>query len=181
MPDIYYPGIAAGDAASVGPDGVVSAIVTSNTAYQVFEEDDTTFSNPLTIKTPSGLTRLDVPVGALPIFPDVYVVSENFHHIWKSGDLSFRRDSNDAKDAAVIAARDDAELARIAAGLSAEAAEEAAQFAQGPTDEQVDEALKRASRPSNLALAPDGVPYILLGANEISIYRGTDGYYYFTE
>jgi hypothetical protein len=35
-------------------------------------------------------------------------------------------------------------------------------------------------RPSNLALAPDGVPYILPGANEIQAYAGNDGHYYFT-
>jgi hypothetical protein len=35
-------------------------------------------------------------------------------------------------------------------------------------------------RPSNLALAPDGIPYILAGANEIRVYAGTDGSYYFT-
>lgn len=34
--------------------------------------------------------------------------------------------------------------------------------------------------PTNLALAPDGVPYILAGANEIRVYAGTDGSYYFT-
>jgi hypothetical protein len=36
-------------------------------------------------------------------------------------------------------------------------------------------------RPTNLALAPDGVPYVLPGANEIRIYAGTDGNYYFTD
>jgi hypothetical protein len=35
-------------------------------------------------------------------------------------------------------------------------------------------------RPSNLALAPDGIPYILPGADEIRVYAGTDGSYYFT-
>jgi hypothetical protein len=35
-------------------------------------------------------------------------------------------------------------------------------------------------RPSNLALAGDGVPYILAGANTIRVYAGTDGNYYFT-
>jgi len=36
-------------------------------------------------------------------------------------------------------------------------------------------------RPTNLALATDGVPYILAGANEITVYSGTDGNYYFTD
>jgi len=35
-------------------------------------------------------------------------------------------------------------------------------------------------RPSNLALASDGVPYIQAGANTIRVYSGTDGNYYFT-
>jgi hypothetical protein len=35
-------------------------------------------------------------------------------------------------------------------------------------------------RPSNLALATDGVPYIQAGANTIRVYAGTDGNYYFT-
>lgn len=36
-------------------------------------------------------------------------------------------------------------------------------------------------RPSNLALAADGVPYILAGDNDIRVYAGTDGHYYFTD
>ena len=36
-------------------------------------------------------------------------------------------------------------------------------------------------KPTNLALAPDGVPYILAGANELTVYAGTDGSYYFTD
>ena len=35
-------------------------------------------------------------------------------------------------------------------------------------------------RPSNLALATDGVPYIQAGANTIRVYSGSDGSYYFT-
>jgi len=35
-------------------------------------------------------------------------------------------------------------------------------------------------RPSNLALATDGVPYIQAGANTIRVYSGADGSYYFT-
>ena len=35
-------------------------------------------------------------------------------------------------------------------------------------------------RPSNLGLAPDGVPYIQAGLNTIRVYAGTDGNYYFT-
>ena len=35
-------------------------------------------------------------------------------------------------------------------------------------------------RPTNLALASDGVPYIQAGANSIRVYAGTDGSYYFT-
>lgn len=76
------------------------------------------------------------------------------------------------------------ELAEAAA-LRAEAAEasaaESSQFAQGPTDEQVRKALEAAARPSNLALAADGVPYILPGANEVFIYRDDAGNYYFTD
>jgi hypothetical protein len=34
-------------------------------------------------------------------------------------------------------------------------------------------------RPVNLAFAPDGVPYILAGANEVTLYFGTDGNVYF--
>jgi hypothetical protein len=34
---------------------------------------------------------------------------------------------------------------------------------------------------SNLALAPDNVPYVLIGANAVTIYQGTDGNFYFTE
>jgi len=37
------------------------------------------------------------------------------------------------------------------------------------------------TRPTGLALAPDGVPYILPGANEVVVYMGTDGSYYFTD
>lgn len=100
MADIYYPGIAAGDAATIGTDGKVSAIVTPNATYQVFEINDTSFSTPLQIltsaKLPSGPTGREVPVGALPILPDVYVVSPNYSHYWKSGTLGFRRDSQDA-------------------------------------------------------------------------------------
>lgn len=35
-------------------------------------------------------------------------------------------------------------------------------------------------RASNLALAPDGIPYILSGANDVIVYQGNDGRYYFT-
>lgn len=35
-------------------------------------------------------------------------------------------------------------------------------------------------RPSNLGLASDGVPYIQAGLDEIRVYAGTDGSYYFT-
>lgn len=115
MPDVYYPGIAAGDSASIGPDGTVSAVVTPNAFYQVFELSDTAFSTPLTIKTPAGLTDTKVPVGALPLFPDVYVVSPNFAHNWKSGGLVFRRDSADAKDLAVAGAL--AAAQQVAAGV----------------------------------------------------------------
>lgn len=117
--DVYYPGIAAGDSASIGPDGTVSAVVTPNATYQVFELSDAAFSTPLTIKTPAGLTDTKVPVGALPIFPDVYVVSPNFAHNWKSGGLVFRRDSADAKDQAVAAAVAAAQSAASTAGAAA--------------------------------------------------------------
>jgi hypothetical protein len=36
-------------------------------------------------------------------------------------------------------------------------------------------------RPVNLALAPDNVPYILAGANEVTLYFGTNGNVYFEE
>lgn len=35
-------------------------------------------------------------------------------------------------------------------------------------------------RPSNLGLAPDGIPYIQAGLDTIRVYAGTDGSYYFT-
>lgn len=35
-------------------------------------------------------------------------------------------------------------------------------------------------RASNLALAPDGVPYVLPGADDILVYQSDDGNYYFT-
>lgn len=35
------------------------------------------------------------------------------------------------------------------------------------------------TRPSSLALAPDGVPYILPGANDVIVYQADDGNYYF--
>ncbi|MHA7284828.1 hypothetical protein ACX80I_00970 [Arthrobacter sp. MDT3-44] len=122
MPDVYYPSITAGDAASIQSDGsVVTSIVPPNSFFQVFELSDTGYSAPLTIKSTSGLTDTKVPVGALPIFPDVYVVSPNFAHLWKSGDLVFRRDSADAKDKAVADALAAAQEAASNAGAAAEA------------------------------------------------------------
>lgn len=35
------------------------------------------------------------------------------------------------------------------------------------------------STPSNLALSPDGVPYVLPGANDVIVYQADDGNYYF--
>lgn len=35
-------------------------------------------------------------------------------------------------------------------------------------------------RASNLALAPDGVPYVLTGSDEVLVYQSEDGNYYFT-
>jgi hypothetical protein len=116
--EAFYPGIAAGDAASIGSDGVVRPIVTPNATYQVYEIADTAFTTPLTIKTPAGQTATGVPVGALPILPDVYVVSPNFAHNWKSGSFVFRRDSQDAKDQAVAAALFAAQQAALSAGDS---------------------------------------------------------------
>lgn len=179
MADVYYPGIAAGDAASITADGSVEAIVTPNANYEVFELDDTLFTTPLIIKTPGGLSDTKVPVGALPIFPDVYVVSPNFAHNWKSGDLVFRRDSQDAKDKLVADAVAILQRASADTAAAARAAEESSQFAKGPTQAQVDEAVRLAVRPSNLALAADGVPYISPGANDTSVYQAENGNYYF--
>lgn len=132
MADVYYPGIAAGDAASITATGVVEAIVTPNASYQVFELADTTFTTPLTIKSPAGLTDTKVPVGALPIFPDVYVVSPNFAHNWKSGDLVFRRDSADAKDKAVADAVAAAQAAVDAVPTEIQKAVDAGDFTGPP-------------------------------------------------
>jgi hypothetical protein len=145
MADVYYPGIAAGDAAAITATGVVEAIVTPNAEYRVYELADLTFSTPLTIKTPGGSTDTKVPVGALPIFPDVYVVSPNFAHNWKSGDLVFRRDSADAKDKAVADAV-------AAAQASQAAAEEAAANANLPTDEAVAQSLTTVGSEPNTIL-----------------------------
>lgn len=41
-------------------------------------------------------------------------------------------------------------------------------------------AIKNAVNISNLALAPDGTPYISEGANDVTVYTGPDGNYYFT-
>jgi len=35
------------------------------------------------------------------------------------------------------------------------------------------------TRASNLAFASDGVPYLLPGADEVAVYIGPDGNYYF--
>jgi hypothetical protein len=129
--EAYYPSITAGDAASVQANGtVVQAIVQPNTFVQVFELTDTAYVTPLTIKTPSGLTDTKVPVGALPIFPDVYVVSPNFAHNWKSGTLVFRRDSADAKDKVVAESLAAAQIAASNAGTAA-VADVAARIAAG--------------------------------------------------
>ena len=121
--EAYYPGITAGDAAAILPDGSVeTVIVPPNSFFQVFELADTANATPLVVRTESGLTDTKVPVGALPILPDVYVVSPNFAHRWVSGDLKFRRDSNDAKDKAVadaVAAAQGA-LAAVPQRVSAE-------------------------------------------------------------
>ncbi|WP_434993464.1 hypothetical protein [Arthrobacter sp. Ld5] len=131
MPEAYYPGITAGDAASIQPDGTVErAFVPSNSFIQVFELSDTAYTTPLTIRSESGLTRTDVPVGDLPVLPDVYVQSPNFSHKWKSGDIVFRRDSQDAKDQAVSDALAAVQLAATNAGVEA-VAEIARRIAEG--------------------------------------------------
>jgi hypothetical protein len=165
--EAYYPSITAGDAASVQANGtVVQAIVQPNTFVQVFELSDTAYATPLTIKTPSGLTDTKVPVGSLPIFPDVYVVSPNFAHNWKSGDLVFRRDSADAKDKVVADSLAAAQLAAANAGAAAEA-EVAARVAAGefkgddgrdgsnvvPTAQAIATEISTLGTPANAALS----------------------------
>lgn len=98
---------------------------------------------------------------------------------WSGGGFSNFMNSYEGMKGEAVAARNAAELAVFAAQAAAADADEAKNFAQSPTDAQVAEALRKAVRPSGLALAPDGIPYVSEGANDTSVYQATDGNFYF--
>ncbi len=145
----------------------------------IFDPVDPGGTTPLTLTTPSGLPLVQPlrsnPIGLLPAF-----VAPIPQVLWKSGTYeNFFNSFAGLRDQALAAATD-ANAAKQLAEAAALSAAEAEQFAQGPTDDQVDAAVRRAARPSGLALAADGVPYILDGANDVQVYRDSaDGNYYF--
>lgn len=152
--------------------------VVANGQVYIYDTSDTGNASPLALTDPNGLPLINPLVstnnGFLPAFrADVPQVK------WASGGFvgyfnSFEGLREVAAEASIAAA-----AAATAAISAADAASESSQFAQGPTDLQVDEAVRRAAIPSNLSLALDGTPYVLPGANDISVYEA-DGSYYFT-
>jgi hypothetical protein len=144
----------------------------------LYDPADVDGAAPLALTDPSGLPITQPlhsnPVGLLPAF-----VAPVPQVLWKSGTYeNYFNSFSGMRDEAVAAAAAAAAAADSAA-VSAAAATEAEQYAQGPTDAQVDDAVRRAVRPSGLALADDGTPYLLDGANEVQIYLADDGNYYF--
>lgn len=145
----------------------------------LFDPADTEGLTPLELKDPSGLPilqpMLSNPVGLLPAF-----VAPIPQVLWKSGPYQNYFNSYKGMRDEALAAAAAALGARDLAAAAAAAAAESEQFAQGPTDAQVDAAVRRAARPSGLARASDGVPYLFDGANEVQIYRNPDnGNYYY--
>lgn len=152
-------------------------MVVASAEMQIFDPTDTGNVTPLAVQDPNGLpTTLHAndkgfgPAFLSPVPNPKWVSGENSGYFY-----SFKGVLDEAA-ASKVASQDAAASAAVAA--SAAAASE--QYAQGPTDVQADAAVRRAAKPSNLALASDGVPYILPGANDISVYVATDGDYYFT-
>lgn len=144
----------------------------------LYDPADTAGTTPLALTDPSGLPIVQPMLSNAYGFLSPFVATVP-QVLWKSGPFenyfnSFTGMWDQAVAAAASAATsaDEAQAAQAAAAASE-------QYAQGPTDEQADAAVRRAAQPSNLALAPDGVPYILPGANEVFVYDGGDGYYYF--
>jgi len=144
----------------------------------IFDPADVDGLAPLALTDPSGLPIVQplrsTPNAFLPAF-----IAPVPQVLWKSGPYQNYFNSYTGMLDQALAAAAAAAVAATEAAASAAAAEAAEQFAQAPTDAQVDDAVRRAARPSGLALADDGTPYLLDGANEVQVYTAADGYYYF--
>lgn len=129
-------------------------------AFQVFELDDTTFSNPLPLLSGSAkLPMSELRSTAQGVFPAVYVVSNNLSHVFKSGEWQWRLDSFDGVLAATEQAAGDA-------ARSAAAAEKAAAEIEKPADKAVDEGIARANLPGKVAAAVAAAPTVVAAAAE---------------
>lgn len=141
-------------------------------AVSIYDPTDMTGTVLLALKDPSGLPLANPMMSNAYGFisPHVTTVPQTK---WKSGTFEGYFSSFEGLRAEAVAAR-------LAAEKSEASAAEAAARAVAPTDAQVDAAVLRATWPSNLALAPDGVPYVLSGANDVIVHQADDGHYYFT-
>lgn len=156
------------------------AMVARNAMVLLFAPGDATMS-PLVLWDLTHTMQLPNPVKVTDLgFGPAFIHDTLDQVAWEGGGLSGTFESYRGMKDESMAARAAAEGALSLAKEAADAAADAAQFAAGPTDAQVDAAVRRAAVPSNLSLAADGVPYILPGANQASVYAGTDGNYYFT-
>lgn len=152
--------------------------VASNGAVTIFAPGDPA-QTPLAITDVSGNPMLN------PVTVNAFGFGAAFMHAtldrvaWSGGGFSGFFTSYEGMKSEAVAARSAAEAAADAAAASAADADEVKDLAQAPTDAQVAEALRKAVRPSGLALAPDGIPYVEEGANDTSVYRAADGNFYF--
>lgn len=145
----------------------------------LYDPADTAGTTPLVLKDPDGLPLPQPLTSNRYGFIGAFIAPVP-QVLWKSGGFENYFNSFIGLLEQATAAVAAADAAADAASDAATAASESAQAALGPTDEQVDAAVRRASHPSNLALATDGVPYILPGADDIYVYQSDDGNYYFT-
>ena len=122
----------------------------TNAPFTVHELTDVAFARPLPLETTAGLNASPLTTTAQGVLPDVYVISDNYSHIFKSGEWEFRRDSFDGAKAATEEAR--------------AAAVQAASQATKPADQAVEEGIARANLPGLVADTVSARPAVAAAA-----------------